>query len=183
MASSSLTSVDTMDLIFQLSCLYGGNKLLVKVATHAGGARMCFCDDSMKGRVATLLDDYLSNIDEMALAITINNFLVIPVSFEEAHAIYSSLLGMCDEEDRIIDEPLRSNLQNEMRDVAPIVVVGKMRNYSRSIRKILADSMATSLCRQHNALLKHIKGAIHSNSSDNILALADSAFLVVPDNG
>lgn len=144
---------------------------------------MYFCDDNMKGRVVTLLDDYLSNVDEMALAIAINNFLVIPVSFEEALAIYSSLLGMCDEEDRRIDEPLRSKLQNEMRDVAPIVVVGKMRNYSRSIREILADSMATSLCRQHNALLQHIKGAIHSNSSDNILALADSAFLVVPDNG
>ncbi len=142
---------------------------------------MYLSDNSMKGKVVTLLDDYLSDVDEIALAISVNNFLMHPVSFYEALAIYASLLGMCNEEDGLIDEPLCSRLIADVRRIPCIVVVEKIRNYSHSVRKIIADSMASALCRQHSTLVEQIKGAIHSNSPDVILAMADGAVLVVPE--
>ncbi len=138
--------------------------------------------NDMKGNVAALLDNDVSDVGEISLAVTINNFLSIPVSFEEALLIYATLLNMKSEGRERISEPLRNRLLSEIRDLSPAVIVDKMRDFSGSIRKILADSIASSLCRQHDALLERIKHAVCSNSADELLALADKAVMIVPES-
>lgn len=137
--------------------------------------------NDLKGNVAALLDNDVSDVGEISLAVAINNFLAIPVSFEEALSVYAALLGMKSEGSELICEPLRNRLQSEMRDLSPALIVEKMRDFSNSIRKILVDSIASSLCRQHEALLERVRLAVCSNSADEILALADEAVMVVPE--
>ncbi len=137
--------------------------------------------NDMKGNVAALLDNDVSDVGEISLAVAINNFLSIPVSFEEALSVYAALLNMKSEGRELISESLRNRLLSEMRDLSPAVIVDKMRDFSDSIRKILADSIASSLCRQHEALLERVRHAVCSNSADELLALADKAVMVVPE--
>lgn len=137
--------------------------------------------NNLKGNVAALLDNEVSDVGEVSLAVAINNFLAIPVSFEEALSVYAALLSMKSEGRELISEPLRKRLQNEMRDLSPTVIVEKMRDFSDSIRKVLVDSIAASLCRQHDALLERVRLAVCSNSADELLALADKAVMVVPE--
>ncbi len=137
--------------------------------------------NDLKGNVAALLDTEVSDVGEVSLVVAINNFLAIPVSFEEALSVYAALLGMKGEGGELISEPLRNRFQSEMRDLSPTVVMEKMHDFSDSIRKILVDSIASSLCRQHDALLEHVRLSVCSNSADELLALADKAVMVVPE--
>lgn len=137
--------------------------------------------NDMKGNVAALLDNDVSDVGEISLAVAINNFLSIPVSFEEALSVYAALIRMKNEGRERINKSLCNRLQSEMRDLSPAVIVEKVQDFSDSIRKILVDSIASSLCRQHEVLLEHVKHAVCSNSADDLLALADKAVMVVPE--
>lgn len=154
-------------------------KLDSKFPSSCGYALMQLCDNSMKGEFVAILDKAGSGIDNLALTVSINNFLETPVSYEEAFTIYTTLLGMCDEDHELVDEPLRSKFLHEVRGATPIVIAKKIRTHTHSIRTILADSVAFSLCRQQEAMLEHIKDTIYSNSAVDILALLDEATLPV----
>ena len=137
--------------------------------------------NGLKGNITALLDSDVSDVGEISLAVAINNFLAIPVSFEEALVVYAALLDMKNKGCELICESLRSRLQSEMRDIPPAVMVERIHDFSDSIRKIIVDSIASSLCRQHNALLERVKRAVCSNSADELLGLADKAVMVVPE--
>jgi hypothetical protein len=137
-------------------------------------------DKSMKRNVLALLDKDVSDLGEISLAIAINNFLVAPVAFDEALEIYASLMDMCNAGNDLVNMPLRSRLLSEMRDVPPVVMTEKMRKYSVSIRKIFADAVASTLCREYQKILTEIKGSVYSNSADDLLARAN---VTKPDKG
>ncbi len=139
---------------------------------------MQFCDKSMKGGFVEILDTTGSSIDNLALTVSVNNFLETPLPYEEAFSVYVGLLDMCDGEYDLIDEPLRSQFIREVQNVPPIVIAHKIREHTLSIRKVLADSMAYSLCRQQEAILEHIKRS--SIIVDDILSAINDAKLVVP---
>jgi hypothetical protein len=134
---------------------------------------MQFCDNSMKGEFVAVLDKAGTGIDNLALAVSTNNFLETPVTYDEAFAIYTTLLGMCDEEHELVDEPIRSKLLHDVRMVSPILIAQKIRSQTRSIRTLFADSIAFSLCRQQEDMLENLSNTIYSNSAADILALVD----------
>lgn len=138
---------------------------------------MQFCDKSMKGGFAEILDATGSSIDNLALTVSVNNFLETPANYEEAFALYVALLDMCDGEHELVDEPFRSKFIREVQNVPPIVIAQKIRKHTLSIRKVLADSMAYSLCRQQEALLEHIKRS--SINVEDILSILNESKLVV----
>jgi hypothetical protein len=132
----------------------------------------------MKGGFAEILDVTGSSIDNLALAISVNNFLETSSPYEEAFALYVALLDMCDGEHELVDEPLRSKLLREVQRVPHIVIAQKIRKHTLSIRKVLADSMAYSLCKQQEAMLEHIKGS-SINVEDILSMLNESKFLML----
>ncbi len=142
---------------------------------------MYFYGKGLKRNVAALLDNGFSDVDKISLAITVNSFLTVPVSYDEALEIYAELLKMCSENDGLISEPLRSRFLTELRNVAPVVITRKMRSFSLPIRRILVDSIASSIRRHHDYHLGYMRDEVGSDSAANTLAIADDVALIVSE--
>lgn len=138
---------------------------------------MSLHDDEMRQALADLLDEPTTDLDDVCLAIAVNQRLTNEVSFDTAIALYNDLSEMGNRGESKIGEPHRDSLRSKYADMHPHDLMEDMRTASIGLRQVYADKLAKAMLKRQSVIVEQLRSNVQG-SWDWLMSLADGNMCV-----